>query len=113
MEHRQFGVYLLQSDGEAVTGSGIKVGIIDTGVDYTHPDLGGCNTTQFLQGTCQKVVGGWDFVNNDADPIDDQGHGTLVAAIAASQNNLLRGVAPGAMIYAIKVFQQLWHRLNS
>ena len=48
------------------TGSGIKVAIIDSGVDYTHPDLGGCF------GTGCKVVGGWDFVGNsfDSNPLD-------------------------------------------
>jgi len=49
-----------------------------------------------------KVIGGYDFVNNDADPMDDQGHGTHVAATAAG-NGVLKGVAPDAKIYAYKV----------
>ena len=49
-----------------------------------------------------KVEGGYDFVNNDADPMDDYGHGTHVAAIAAG-NGVLKGVAPDATIYAYKV----------
>ena len=65
------------SGNECLTGKGITIGIIDTGVDYTHHDLGGC----FGEGC--KVEGGWDFVNNDNDPIDDMGHGTHVAATAA------------------------------
>ncbi len=77
-------------------GEGVKVGIIDTGVDYTHPDLGGC------LGTGCKVEGGYDFVNYDNDPIDDMGHGTHVAGIVASDGEL-KGVAPKASIYAIKV----------
>ncbi|MDD5163040.1 MAG: S8 family serine peptidase [Candidatus ainarchaeum sp.] len=81
---------------QCLTGKGIRIGIIDTGVDYTHPDLGGCI------GLGCKVLGGWDFVNNDADPIDDMGHGTHVAATAAG-NGILKGVAPEANIYAYKV----------
>jgi len=49
-----------------------------------------------------KVVGGWDFQNNDTDPMDDHGHGTHVAATAAG-NGVLKGVAPDAKIYAYKV----------
>ncbi len=87
---------LQDSEGRQVTGQGIDIAVIDTGVDYTHSDLGGC----FGQGC--KVVSGWDFVNNDPDPMDDQGHGTHVAATAAG-NGVLKGVAPDATIYAYKV----------
>lgn len=77
-----------------ITGKGVRIAIIDTGVDYTHPDLGnGCF------GAGCKVVGGWDFAHDDADPMDDHGHGTHVAAIAAG----LQGVAPGASVLAYKV----------
>lgn len=79
-----------------LTGRGIRIGIIDTGIDYTHLDLGGCF------GTGCKVESGWDFVNNDANPMDDNGHGTHVAATAAG-NGILKGVAPEATIYAYKV----------
>ena len=79
-----------------LTGEGIKIAVIDTGVDYTRPDLGGC-----LGPDC-KVIGGYDFVNNDDDPIDDMGHGTHCAAIAAG-NGVLKGVAPNANILAYKV----------
>jgi subtilisin family serine protease len=82
-----------------VTGAGVKVAVIDTGVDYTHPDLGGC------LGVACKVVGGYDFVNHDNDPQDDYGHGTHVAGIIAA-NGTLKGVAPGATLLAYKVLDQ-------
>ena len=84
------------SGKQCLTGKGITIGIIDTGVDYTHQDLGGCF------GTNCKVVGGYDFVNNDNNPMDDMGHGTHCAATAAG-NGILKGVAPDAKIYAYKV----------
>lgn len=84
------------SGKECLTGKGVVIGIIDTGVDYKHPDLGGC-----LGANC-KVIGGYDFVNERTDPIDDYGHGTHVAAIAAG-NGVLKGVAPDAKIISYKV----------
>ena len=69
---------------------GIKVGIIDTGIDYTHPDLGG----GFGEGC--KVAGGYDFVNDDGDPMDDHSHGTHVAGIVAADGESIKGVAPKA-----------------
>jgi subtilisin family serine protease len=82
-----------------LTGKGVTIGIIDTGVDYNHPDLGGCF------GSNCKVVGGYDFINFDDDPMDDMGHGTHVAATAAG-NGALKGVAPDAKIYAYKVLNE-------
>jgi len=75
-------------------GAGVKVGIIDSGIDYTHPEL------------TANYAGGWDFVNNDADPRDDYGHGTQVAGIvgAADNGTGMVGVAPEADLYAYKVF---------
>jgi len=81
---------------EGITGSGTEIAIIDTGIDYKHPDLGGC-----LGAGC-KVIGGYDFINNDNDPMDDHGHGTHVAATAAG-NGALMGVAPDANLYGYKV----------
>ncbi len=86
------------SDGvnNPMTGVGQRIAIIDTGVDYTHPDLGGC-----LGAGC-KVIDGWNFLNGTPDPMDDNGHGTHVAATAAGRG-LLNGVAPDANIIAYKV----------
>ena len=83
------------------TGTGIRVAVIDSGIDYNHPDL------------AANYVGGHDFANDDGDPMDDHGHGTHVAGtIAAAMNNLtgdpaeeegVAGVAPDAQILAYKV----------
>jgi len=59
----------------------ILVGVVDTGADFSHPDLAG------------KLVAGWDFVNNDNDPADDNGHGTHVSGIIAADTNNGIGVA--------------------
>lgn len=79
-----------------ITGKGIVIAIIDTGIDYYHPDLGGG------LGPGKKVIGGYDFVNNDFDPYDDNGHGTHVAGIAAA-NGSIKGVAPDAQLMGFKV----------
>ena len=76
-------------------GEGIKIGVIDTGIDYLHADLGGGFGPGF------KVAGGYDFVNNDNDPMDDHFHGTHVAGII-SADGTLKGVAPKATLYALK-----------
>ena len=74
--------------------SSVTIAIVDTGIDLNHLDLAG------------KLVAGYDFVNNDIDPQDDNGHGTHVAGIAAaSSNNALgiAGVSWGARIMPVKV----------
>lgn len=81
------------------TGQGVVIGIIDTGIDYNHPDLGGGI------GSNKKVIKGYDFINDDNDPVDDHGHGTHVAGIAAA-NGTTKGVAPDAKLIAIKVLDQ-------
>jgi subtilisin family serine protease len=86
----------LDSDGQSVTGTGIKIAIIDTGIDYSHSALGTC------MGVKCKVLGGYDFVNDDGDPMDDHGHGTHVAGIAAANSEQIKGVAPDALLYAYK-----------
>jgi len=79
-----------------LTGSGEAICLVDTGVNYFHQDLGSC-----FGNNC-KVVYGYDFVNDDNDPIDDNGHGTHVAGILAA-NGVIKGVAPDANIVAMKV----------
>jgi subtilisin family serine protease len=78
-------------------GAGVTVAILDTGVDYRHPALGEGFGPGF------KVMGGYDFVNDDADPMDDSGHGTHVAGIIAANSSDLSGVAPDASLIAYKV----------
>lgn len=78
-----------------------NVAIIDTGIDYTHPALGGC----FGEGC--KVVAGYNFVNEDDDPMDDDGHGTHVAGIVGALSDDLRGVAPQVRLHAYKVLDNL------
>ena len=90
-------------DSQNITGKYQTVCVIDTGVDYTHPDLGSCDNASFLAGNCTKVLSGYDFVNDDANPIDDHGHGTHVAGIVASTNYTYKGMAPNATIVALKV----------
>lgn len=109
----QIGVDKLHA--ENITGKGIKVGVLDTGVDYNHPDLK------------EAYKGGYDFVNNDADPMETTyqdwikagkptapgyvyytNHGTHVAGtIAAQQKNnvdyAVKGVAPEVDLYAYRV----------
>ncbi|MFI5416535.1 MAG: S8 family serine peptidase [Nitrososphaerales archaeon] len=77
------------------SGNGIKVAVIDTGVDYNHPDL-------FGFGPSGKVIGGYDFIENDEFPMDTDGHGTEVAGIIAA-NGSLNGIAPSAKILAYRV----------
>ena len=109
-------------------GAGIKVGVVDSGIDYTHIAFGGPGTTAAYEaayGTdpsdprnttldglfpTARVVGGYDFVGDswpggdgiedpDPDPIDFEGHGTHVADIIGGK----LGVAPKVSLYALKV----------
>lgn len=93
------GKGLVRSDGtteKGLTGKGVKVGIIDTGLDYEHPDLRA------------NYKGGYDIIDEDDDPMETkvkQGeptlHGTHVAGIIAA-NGRIKGVAPEAEIYAYR-----------
>jgi subtilisin family serine protease len=74
-------------------GAGVKIAILDTGIDPDHEDLDA------------NYAGGKNFVDPTSDPIDDHGHGTHVAGIIAAEDNEagVVGVAPLASIYALKV----------
>ncbi len=86
----QWGPKAIQADyawNTTIGSDDLLVAVIDTGVDYTHPDL-----------AANYVALGYDFVNNDTDPIDDFGHGTHCAGtIAATTNNTL-GIAGVAQV---------------
>ncbi|MGV3616564.1 MAG: S8 family peptidase [Fimbriimonas sp.] len=74
--------------------SAVKIAVIDSGVDYNHEDLRG------------KVILGRDVINEDSDPMDDNGHGTHVAGIAAGNTNNGIGIAGlgfNCQIIAVKV----------
>ena len=80
------------------TGSGVTIAVIDTGVKQSLEDLAGTNFTA-----------GWDFVNNDNDPTDDEGHGSHVAGtIAQTTNNGagVAGIAYNATIMPVKVLDK-------
>ncbi|HYO09137.1 MAG TPA: S8 family serine peptidase [Tepidisphaeraceae bacterium] len=85
-----------------ITGKGQAVAVIDTGIDYTNPLLGGGF------GPGHRVVGGWDFVSDDADPMDTYGHGTEVAGVIGASGFDLNGthyagVAPECNLVALRV----------
>lgn len=95
-----------------LTGDGIRVAVMDTGIDYNHPDLGGC----FGPGC--RVATGWDFVGDafsgpastpvpDPDPDDCNGHGTHVSGIVGASPagpGGVKGVAPSVTFGAYRVF---------
>jgi len=106
--------YLKEEGYEAGGDSSIVVAVIDTGVDYTHPDLVSniwINTGEIanngidddLNGFIDDV-NGWDFVANKKDPMDDNGHGTHVAGIIGATNNDIGivGVAYNVKIMPVK-----------
>lgn len=94
-------VWGLQRDGINLTGEGQTICIIDTGVNYSHPNLGGCYGDNNASSNC-KVLGGWDYVNGDNNSMDDHGHGTHVAGIIISNDTTYKGTSPGSKIISIK-----------
>lgn len=118
---------------QGIKGQGIRVGVLDTGIDYTHSMLGGSGRIEDYKSVDpnapsayfpnKKVVGGIDLVGTrydaasldparkiplpDANPMDEGGHGSHVAGTIAGIGdgvNSYDGVAPEASLYAIKVF---------
>jgi subtilisin family serine protease len=93
----EFDDYLTLIGGDIVLadssyhGAGYAVAVIDTGVDYRHPDLAG------------RVILGPDFGSGDNDPMDTVGHGTHVAGLIAGNNPYAPGLAPDAKVVAIKI----------
>jgi len=103
-EHLAQGIPLMNAAiyRSTYNGSGISVAIVDSGVDYTHPRLGGGGFPN------TKVIGGHDFGDNDGNPIPGgNAHGTACAGIAAGDlgttGDYIGGVAPNAKIYALKI----------
>jgi len=77
-------------------GAGVRVAIVDTGIDLDHPDL------------TPRVVDGANFVNSKKSADDDNGHGTHVAGVVGASDNTLGvvGVAPLATLLAVKVLDR-------
>jgi len=76
-------------------GAGVSIAIIDSGINYNHPDLD------------DNYSGGYDFVDSDDDPMDVYGHGTHVAGTACAEDNNVDysviGVAPECALYSLRV----------
>ncbi|MCF7758662.1 S8 family peptidase [Paenibacillus xylanexedens] len=85
---------LMWSNG--ITGAKVKIAILDTGVDFSHPDLD------------INIHNGFNAINVKDLPDDDNGHGTMVTGIiSANHNNFgIRGIAPDADIYPVKVLDR-------
>lgn len=95
-------------------GSGYTVAVIDSGIDYMHPALGGGF------GPNARVIGGWDFVDGrtgnwvegdstpgpDADPMDVYGHGTMIAGIIGADSEQYPGVAPDVNLISLRVLDK-------
>jgi len=88
-----------------IWGQGVKVAVIDTGIDYVHDQPPALEPPVVDPEFNASYRGGYDFVNDDADPMDDNGHGTHVAGILAAERNwyLVVGVAPQVDLYALKI----------
>jgi subtilisin len=90
---KHIGAGTAHANVPAHTGLGVKVAVLDSGINYNHVDL------------APNYRGGYDFVNNDSDPWDDHGHGTHVAGTIAAvrDGSGVVGVAPDVQLYALKV----------
>ncbi len=88
-----------------LTGKDQTVCIIDTGINFSHSDLGGCFGNNNASSTC-KIIGGWNTFLNNNNISDLNGHGTHVSGIVAA-NGSIRGVAPDAKIIIMKAYDDL------
>lgn len=131
--HEELKVRTADGTEVPVKGAGIRIGVIDTGIDFTHAMFGGPGTKEAYEAIdpavgegvfpTTRVVGGVDLVGKtfdsgsakfehhipvpDANPIDLRGHGSHVAGTIAGigdGTNTYSGVAPDAELFAIKVF---------
>ena len=103
--HLNQGIPLMNALGyrSSYNGAGMAIAVCDTGIDYTHPMLGGGGFPN------SKVIGGYDFGEDDADPMPvGEPHGTSCAGIAAGDDfnevgDYIGGVAHNAKLYALKI----------
>jgi len=119
---KQFGIYKTQAHltwSIEVSSSPVIVAVIDTGIDWTHPDLNGVLWINYGEdlnhngsveqsdfngidddknGYIDDIIG-WDFFSNDNDPMDSHGHGTSVSGVISANTNNAIGIA-GSNIYA-------------
>jgi len=101
--HLAHGIPLMNATvtRDTYNGVGMSIAIVDTGIDYGHPLLGGGGFPN------AKILGGHDFGDNDADPMDCHSHGTRCAGVAAgnlgSTGDYIGGVAFNARLYALKI----------
>ena len=103
----------------------VVVALIDSGVDYTHPDLPPSrlwrNPNEQANGRDDDGNGliddliGWDFVNQTNNPWDDHGHGTHIAGVIAAENNAIgiAGIAPNVRLMVLKVVDASGHASGS
>jgi subtilisin family serine protease len=109
----------IAQNARGLSGAGIKVGIIDTGIDIDHPAFGGGGVPGGTAFPSSRVVAGWDFVGDgfnaggsgaalvpvpDNNPDDCNGHGTHVAGIVGGNGGGIKGVAPAVQFGAYRVF---------
>ncbi|KAJ1958948.1 hypothetical protein IWQ62_004810, partial [Dispira parvispora] len=109
LAHNSTGYYEFMKQHPNIRGQGVKVGIIDSGLDYRHPAFGNCYKTSGC-----RIQYGHDFVGDDyngtntAHPDDDprdtcNGHGTHVAGILAGDDGEFQGVAPEATLGVYRI----------
>ena len=90
LESQEVYAELIQSEIKGLDGTGVRVCIVDSGIDTSHKDLSGIN-----------LVAWRDFVNNQEQPYDDQGHGTSMAGILVA-DGWMKGVAPEVELVVAK-----------